>query len=861
MSYRRINKKGHDKLIEYLSTNKLYWYLSKRAIQLLSVNYVTLKEFLSFTYADYRELRWADKDCINELLALAKGAQNTDNGNGIKPSQKAVAIGNIRDGKNSLHGTRKSSIDIFLLEHHLENVISTRAYSALKKNKVTRGKFFSFSLSDFENLKDVGKITAEELYSIAQKYREEENAKIINDELATLKGDIACANDSELTDILQPISDIVYVERFAEIFKILSTLFEKIVTDNGHEEIFTPISQLKSLYSYMCSLRLRNVLYACKDASAHFLHQRNNYRNIRLSKTEEEILNYFDEAFYKSCIACIGHDPTDEAFMNQVIVEVMNDLQDKYGIFNLLSPDCKLIMYQLRHGEIPLFAEYNLHRINFRLSDREYRILYKIVIRNKTTEEVGIEEGLVRDRIRQIYNKIKDNIRLWGQVDGTMSAIRSYKFDELPYLTPYNTYFEKLKESEPIDYEFDFFCFIITVFYDEFTSFSKLKISQEKTEKITYLCNKKLIQSIDLEGIQNFIQQNYNDPLITEIALNPILKRRKYRLADNVSNEMINDAKGLLAYICQECFDLKVTDIDEPFEDLSVHLTPEKIKPVIIDILTQINAPMSLDMILQTLVKTNPVVYKSLSIDKVKSFLSDKKIFKQVGLKSLYTLASSSNYAGSVTKSIGKTLWESKEPIKMQELIQKVLVLRPDSNERSVRSVITSMIKRNECTLYKDTYVGLTSRIDEYPPKYEPDESVSKQSFGERIQALFDFVEQYQRMPNMQGDAQERSLTTWYKRINADPDLSVDKLVLIDRVEQICLENHYPKDANECEFRDNCKQVKAIIMRTGKLPHTQEDKALYEWLYRTSKREQNLSGFYKEEYAALKQFMADFNLG
>lgn len=872
MNNRRINKNGHEKLIEFLSANNLYGCLSERAIKILSVNYVTLTEFFTFKYCDYKKLRWADRESVSELLASAKEAQYSDNRSEINRYNNIVALGDAGNNKGninskvhlykeSLQSTKKSSMDIFLTEHCLENVISTRAYNALTNNKVTRSKFFSFSLWDFEDLNKVGKGTAKELYSIAEKYRDEENAKIVNAELATLRGYIASANDSELSNILQPISGNIYVERFSKIFEILCSLFAKIVTYGDHEEAFLPISSLQSVYSYLYSIRIEHALFVCKDASAHFLNNKETYKYFRIDQSEEDILNYFDEAFYRSCILFIGHTPKDESYMNKVVIDVMEDLHAKYNIFDLLSQDCKLIIYQLKHGRAPFFARYNLRKIHNSLSDREFRIMYQIVILNRTIEDVGIVEGLTRDRTRQIYNKIKDKIRLWGEADGTISGIKSYKFNELAYITPENTIFENIKESEPIDYDFDFFCFLISVFFDEFTMFSRTKISQEKTMKITYICHVKLIKAINLEGIQNFVQQNYNDPLITEIALNPILAKRKFRLIDNVSNEMINEAKGLLTYICQECFDLKVVDNDDPFEDMSVFLIPEKIKPIIIDILSQNNAPMSSDMILKTIVKINPKVYESLSIEKVKSCLSDKKTFKQIGLKSLYTLANSSNYAGSVNKSIGKALWETNEPIKMQELIQKVLLLRPDSNEKSVRSVITNMIKKNECTLYKDLYVGLTSRIDEYPSKYEPDQSISKRSFEERIQALYDFVEHYKRMPNMQGNAQEKSLATWYRRINATPDLSVDKLVLIDRIDQICQENHYPKDANECDFRDNCKQVKAIIMRTGKLPQMQENKALYEWLYRTSKREQNLSGFYKEEYAKLKQFMTDFNLG
>ena len=59
-------------------------------------------------------------------------------------------------------------------------------------------------------------------------------------------------------------------------------------------------------------------------------------------------------------------------------------------------------------------------------------------------------------------------------------------------------------------------------------------------------------------------------------------------------------------------------------------------------------------------------------------------------------------------------LIESDKPIKLDSLIEQVLSMRPDSNFKSVRSVITNRIKSNELIMYIDSYVGLMSKIDTY---------------------------------------------------------------------------------------------------------------------------------------------------
>lgn len=741
----------------------------------------------------------------------------------------------------------------FIADNELECRLSGHAQSALIANVVTISEFFSFSVEDYMEFNGVGKKTATELVIRAEEFRNIGNDKKIKKDIDALNMSVACAHEEGLSDILRPFSKIHHKEAFNKIFNILKSLF-------GIRDPFI------SVYSYLSSIRHGDTLYVCPNAGEYIPNKSRPYYMYILGTHEGEVdvnmLNCFDEAFLKSCITFIGHNLEEESYMHMAIVNALEELQENHNVLSFLSSEGRDVFYQLKYGRIPAFARFNSSNLEERLSDREYRILFKSVIQNKSYEEIGVEEGLTRGRVQQINKQTIDNLRFLAQEDGSMEIIRSYRYDEYAYLTPYNSNFYEIRAREPIDYNFDFFCFIISIMYDDvFTIYRRNKIQQGETSIITYLCNRKITNVLDIVKIQNYIQKIYHKLHTKEIALNPILDKREFWLVNKVDEETINSIKGLLIYICQEGFDLIVSDADKPFVDVSEFQTHEKIAEVISEILSQKGGPMSPEMILSAMVQYNSDAYDFLSVSQLKSFLSiNKALFTQIGVKSLYTLATSQNYAGSVNKSIGKTLWDSPEPLKMQELIQKVLQLRPDSNEKSVRSVITSMIKKNECTLYKDSYVGLTSRVDDYSAEFEPDESVSKFSFSDRIQALYSFLDQYHRMPNMQGDAKERSLCTWYRRIIDIPDLSVDKLVILDKVEQICRDNHYPKDVHECDFRDNCEQVKAIILRTGKLPQMYENKKICEWLYRAAKREQNLSLYCREEYESLKQFIRDFDL-
>lgn len=587
----------------------------------------------------------------------------------------------------------------FISINRLEHRFSVHAYNTLIKNVVTQSEFFSFSVDDYMKFYGVGKKTASELVSLADDFRYIGNEEIIKNELEVFCQNVKCAHENELSTILQPYSNIQHKEAFNKIFDIIQSLF-------WGKPIF------KSIYSYLSSIRYSNALYICHSADAHIPNVSKKYKRysigIDIDSCDLDVLNYFDEVFLKSCITFIGHNPTEESYMNRIIVETFDELQSKHNVMSYMPLTGREKLYQLKYGRIPAFLTINSYI--YRLTDRENRILHKLILFNQSISDIAVEEGLSNDRTRQIFNKIVGDFQEWAQKDGAMDIIKSYEYDELAYIIPSNSNYFEIKLRERFDFDFDFFCFIISIMYDDvFTLYERNKIQEGETSKITYLCNRKITNVLDIVKIQNYIQKKYNKPLAKEIALNPILGKHEFWRIDKVNDQTINSAKGLLIYICQECYGLKVTDADKPFVDLSEHLTPERIKSVICNILSRNNAPTSMDAIKTAMVQLNSQAYENLSIDTLKAILSDKSLFTQIGLKAIYILSTSRNYAGSVHQSIRRILTESAKPMKMQELIQKVLLLRPDSNVRSVRAVITSMIKNNECAAYDDSYVGLNS--------------------------------------------------------------------------------------------------------------------------------------------------------
>lgn len=700
MPIRKFNKKGHEKLKEFLSATNLDVQLSERAVNVLSVNSVTLTEFASFKYADFAKLRWSNRQIASELAAASKANPipiYIKNKTSSRPPQRHHKTTEpTAPAPNAITDEHWASA-------YVDGALTRRAYNALKDNNITSTQLRCMSEQEMKNLNSVGSKTAADLYDFACYL----NDKILAREQINMGRRLEFARDEQLADILKPISLTNGANTFSKLYNLLKTIF------TGDDTDCPPISLFPSFYAYLYSIRNNRALFISHNAEAFRPVQYLNYSLTLLSDDEAKILNCFDEVFTMASLSLIGCSSNDESDIYTVVLEAINALIDKYNIE--LPTEGQKQLYKLQTGHESVFASFNLYpTLTQALTEREARIFTKILFHHKNTDDVGCEEGLTRERTRQVYStacgKIMEHILTNGDVD----AIKEHHYDRLPYVSIHNSDFQQIKQSDPIDYDFDFFCFILVTIYDGvFNYYDKLKVTPDQTAKITYLCQRKIVEAFDLDKIMLFIQSTYGDPLITQCTINPILSRREFRRTKDIPADIIDWAKQFLIFICNDCYDLVVTDADEPYTEQPENLTPAAIKADISMVLAKSKVPLSPQQILEALAKMDHTSYSCLPISRLKSYLSDKNLFIPIGKKSLYALASSSYHSGSVRKSVIKILQESATPMDMQFLTQQVLLLRPDSNEKSVRAVILSMIRSRECFVHHDTMIGLTSKQNE----------------------------------------------------------------------------------------------------------------------------------------------------
>lgn len=287
--------------------------------------------------------------------------------------------------------------------------------------------------------------------------------------------------------------------------------------------------------------------------------------------------------------------------------------------------------------------------------------------------------------------------------------------------------------------------------------------------------------------------------------------------------------------------------------------TLNKVKLFICNYLKHTGAPISSIDLYELAIAMYPQL-QYIQKYKFQAILADKKTFMPIGRKSLYQLASSTQFNGSVTKCIDNLLQKSLEPIKLEDLINQVLEFRPDSNEKSVRSIIANKIKNHELVVFDGKLIGLISKIGEYATEYKVDNTFSRMTFDERLAAIYDFIKGHNRLPQLNDSVFERSLYVWYMRVKKSTNLPNEQIVLLYQLDNYIKENYMPTNAYDINFIENCNSIKRFVLHRGCLPSRLEDEKLSMWLYRIKINQDSLSDLCKWYLHNLDNYLSAFGL-
>lgn len=205
---------------------------------------------------------------------------------------------------------------------------------------------------------------------------------------------------------------------------------------------------------------------------------------------------------------------------------------------------------------------------------------------------------------------------------------------------------------------------------------------------------------------------------------------------------------------------------------------------------------------------------------------SDPRIISY-GKSSYWGLKEWGEVAGSIREIAIEIVKKSEEPIRIQDITKCVLESRPDSNEKSVSSIIMQTTASGELLLFYGDYIGYPKR------KYKDDYIIMPQSFDDWLQAFKDFVVKNKRLPYSNQNGYEGYLYRWHFKASQLTGLSSDEIVKFDMLEKELA--HYPQNAIEYNFLHKCNLYKKFVESNKHMISQDDDTELYYWFYNTSR--------------------------
>jgi len=215
-------------------------------------------------------------------------------------------------------------------------------------------------------------------------------------------------------------------------------------------------------------------------------------------------------------------------------------------------------------------------------------------------------------------------------------------------------------------------------------------------------------------------------------------------------------------------------------------------------------------------------------------FLSRNPHIVPVGKSGFWELKEWGDYNGSIREIAIDLVGKAKAPIQIDGLCKKILKHRPDSNKKSISSVIRQTISSGELILYFDNYIGHPKR------KYDDDYILMPQLFDEWMQSFKTFVLENKRFPFSNQKGYEGYLYRWYYKANRLTHLSSEEIIKFDALEKELA--HYPQNPTEYNYLQKCNLYKKYVEGNRRNPTQDDDPELFNWFYAASRNYKSIKG-------------------
>ena len=212
----------------------------------------------------------------------------------------------------------------------------------------------------------------------------------------------------------------------------------------------------------------------------------------------------------------------------------------------------------------------------------------------------------------------------------------------------------------------------------------------------------------------------------------------------------------------------------------------------------------------------------------IKPYIFRDERIKNIGRSSMYTLSEWNEYTGSLFELAVDLVRATKTPIKIEELVQEMLVFRPTSTERSIHSTINQCVNEGSLILFYGNIIGIPNRT------YLGNYIVLPRTFDEWLKSFKDFTLKNRCFPIGSNKGFEGALYNWYYDARTYVNLSSVEILkfhqLMNDLERV------PHTVIEKKFLENCNRYKGFVRQSGRMLNLDDEKSLYYWFVGNTKR-------------------------
>lgn len=435
-------------------------------------------------------------------------------------------------------------------------------------------------------------------------------------------------------------------------------------------------------------------------------------------------------------------------------------------------------------------------------------------------DEMAIELGLTRERVRQIYSA---GLTLPPMFDEFVDEIHKM-LDSRDFIASDDPCWNQIKakhddKNNPISRKQ-----LMTLITSLLDGHDLVIIENDAP---IFIVRREIFSQVRLMSLIREIRRQIACRRIAPVKL-PLRQ-----VIDNEIAGPLTDAQRHVVYDMVMQYITALPDIKVADDEYTIIAPQNKINILkdLADIIRANGKPMDFDSLYNAFREKHPD-FESFSRSSLRSYIQRSDDVTPIGKTGSYAVAEwEHQFTGTINELIRQLLSERSTPIHFNELYAMVKAQIPRTNYNSTYSMM-AYHGRETFVVFEGNYAGLRGR--DYGPEWIEHTSINDncQLFEIRLTNFEKFVQENSRFPFTKCGPREESLVRWMRNVQngrikaTSPELErrFDKLMNSPA--------DVPKTINEYRFKTMSEQIINYVRQHKALPKAAGDKTLYYWLRR-----------------------------